>query len=137
MAANLDRAESALTAVSDIAYVRAIDSSGNSVRISKADLASVLGDFYLDNKYGKEKINSNVDINLDLFKSSGAYRLDKPKSITGTGWTYGTFYGSLFVIKGFGSDVLQIITPMSGAFVFIRFLWQNSQVWNTIKLATS
>ena len=45
MAANLDRAESALTAVSDIAYVRAIDSSGNSVRISKADLASVLGGF--------------------------------------------------------------------------------------------
>lgn len=43
MAANLDRAESALTAVSDIAYIRGIDSSGNSVRISKADLASVLG----------------------------------------------------------------------------------------------
>lgn len=45
MAANLDRAETSLTAVSNIAYVRAIDSSGNSVRISKADLASVLGAF--------------------------------------------------------------------------------------------
>ena len=43
MAANLDKAESSLTAVSDIAYIRGIDSSGNSVRISKADLASVLG----------------------------------------------------------------------------------------------
>lgn len=43
MAANLDRAETSLTAVSDIAYIRGIDSSGNSVRISKADLASVLG----------------------------------------------------------------------------------------------
>lgn len=43
MAANLDRAETSLTAVSDIAYIRGIDGSGNSVRISKADLASVLG----------------------------------------------------------------------------------------------
>ncbi len=43
MAANLDKAESSLTAVSDIAYIRGIDGSGNSVRISKADLASVLG----------------------------------------------------------------------------------------------
>jgi hypothetical protein len=43
MAANLDRAETSLTAVSDIAYIRGIDGSGNSVRISKADLANVLG----------------------------------------------------------------------------------------------
>ena len=43
MAANLDKAESSLTVVSDIAYLRGIDSSGNSVRISKTDLASVLG----------------------------------------------------------------------------------------------
>jgi hypothetical protein len=43
MAANLDKAETSLTAVSDIAYIRGIDGSGNSVRISKADLASVLG----------------------------------------------------------------------------------------------
>lgn len=46
MAANLDRAETSLTAVSDVAYLRGIDSSGNSVRISKADLASVLGGIF-------------------------------------------------------------------------------------------
>lgn len=44
MAANLDKAESSLSSVSDVAYLRALDSSGNSVKISKADLASVLGD---------------------------------------------------------------------------------------------
>jgi len=43
MAANLDKAESALTTVSDVAFVRAVDASGNSVKISKSDLASVLG----------------------------------------------------------------------------------------------
>lgn len=43
MAANLDKAESALTTVSDLSFIRGIDSSGNSVKISKADLASVLG----------------------------------------------------------------------------------------------
>lgn len=43
MAANLDKAESSLSSVSDLAYIRGIDASGNSVKISKADLASVLG----------------------------------------------------------------------------------------------
>ena len=43
MAANLDKAESSLTTVSDVAFVRAVDASGNSVKISKSDLASVLG----------------------------------------------------------------------------------------------
>lgn len=43
MAANLDKAESSLTTVSDLSYIRGIDSSGNSVKISKSDLASVLG----------------------------------------------------------------------------------------------
>jgi len=43
MAANLDKAENALTVVSDLAYIRGIDASGNSVQISKANLASVLG----------------------------------------------------------------------------------------------
>lgn len=43
MAANLDKSESSLSSVSDVAYVRGLDSSGNSVKISKSDLASVLG----------------------------------------------------------------------------------------------
>lgn len=38
-----DVKESALSTASDCAYVRALDSNGNSIRISKADLASVVG----------------------------------------------------------------------------------------------
>ena len=50
MAANLDKSENSLTSVSTLTYLRGIDASGNSVKISTSDLASVLGD-------------SNVNIN--------------------------------------------------------------------------
>ena len=43
MAANLDKAENQLSQVSDFAYLRAVDGSGNSVQISKANIASILG----------------------------------------------------------------------------------------------
>lgn len=134
MAANLDRAETSLTAVSDIAYIRGIDGSGNSVRISKADLASVLGDNYLGQSYGKQKIDNNTDLNLDSYKTPGAYRIDNPRTITGTGYADGSFYGSLFVIKGYQGDVLQIITKMTGSVCYVRFFWSNSPTWRTVKI---
>ena len=57
MAANLDKAESSLSSVSDVAYLRAIDASGNSVKISKADLASVLGgEFSIANSTAKQML---------------------------------------------------------------------------------
>jgi hypothetical protein len=43
MAANLDKSENSLTSVSTLTYLRGIDASGNSVKISTSDLASVLG----------------------------------------------------------------------------------------------
>lgn len=43
MAANLDKAENQLSQVSDFAYLRAVDGSGNSVQISKANIATILG----------------------------------------------------------------------------------------------
>lgn len=39
-----DKREDQLTTASDMAYVRALDSNGNSIRISKADLASVVAE---------------------------------------------------------------------------------------------
>lgn len=43
MATNLDKSENTLTEVQSVSFVRGIDGSGNSVRISAANLASVLG----------------------------------------------------------------------------------------------
>jgi len=43
MAQNLDKAENQLSKVSDFAYLRAVDGSGNSVQLSKADIAWILG----------------------------------------------------------------------------------------------
>jgi hypothetical protein len=83
MAANLDRAETSLTAVSDIAYIRGIDGSGNSVRISKADLASVLG--ALDIGIFFKKINfASVDSGLIHIIVAG-YDLHKCHEIIVTG----------------------------------------------------
>lgn len=48
-----DVKESALSAKSDFAYVRALDSSGNSIRISKSDLTSVIGNVIGINKFLK------------------------------------------------------------------------------------
>lgn len=56
MAANLDKSENSLTSVSTLTYLRGIDASGNSVKISTSDLASVLG----------EGANFNVSFSGDL-----------------------------------------------------------------------
>lgn len=58
-----DVKESALSTASDCAYVRALDSNGNSIRISKADLASVVGEL-LGNPLGFKRVltsNDNMD----------------------------------------------------------------------------
>lgn len=39
-----DKQESALTQQSDCKWVRALDANGNSIRISKEDLAAVVGE---------------------------------------------------------------------------------------------
>ena len=74
MAANLDRAESSLTAVSDVAYLRGVDSSGNSVRISKADLASVLGVMQNKNIPQEKDLNDIKNVGFYLIQViDGAY----------------------------------------------------------------
>ena len=70
MAANLDKAESSLTTVSDLAYIRGVDASGNSVKISKSDLASVLG----VNKYIKEFSVPGPDGYNSGIKADGGYQ---------------------------------------------------------------
>ena len=44
MATNLDKSENTLTEVQSVSFVRGIDGGGNSVRISAANLALVLGE---------------------------------------------------------------------------------------------
>lgn len=116
MAANLDRAETSLTAVSDIAYVRAIDSSGNSVRISKADLASVLG--------GIKTILTTSD-NLNDIKTQGVYVWSNSGVAGGLPSSYPTSNGSgvLNVINGNESSI-QYLKSRNGS------MWKRG--WNHV-----
>lgn len=64
-----DVKESALSTANDCAYVRALDSNGNSIRISKSDLASVVGGL-LSNAIPKsvdigKVVSSNYDNDLN------------------------------------------------------------------------
>lgn len=49
-----DKQESALTQQSDCKWVRALDSNGNSILISKEDLASVVGELFRCIPSGKQ-----------------------------------------------------------------------------------
>lgn len=75
-----DKREDQLTTVSDMAYVRAIDSNGNSIRISKADLASVVAGLIgtaTPDKNGLMSANDKKYFNLISFGSGGTNRLIK------------------------------------------------------------
>ena len=61
MATNLDKSENTLTEVQSVSFVRGIDGSGNSVRISAANLASVLGAFGGVSQVVNVPPNSNMD----------------------------------------------------------------------------
>ena len=105
MAANLDKAESSLTAVSDVAYIRAVDSSGNSVRISKADLASVLG------VVSKVSCVANISAPSDLNNATdiGSFVCsNNVNTPTGTGG-----FGLLIVFKR-NADIVQVFFPTGG-----------------------
>ena len=66
MAANLDKSENSLTSVSTLTYLRGIDASGNSVKISTSDLASVLGVAFM-NKDGNGVSNDFNDFGTGVF----------------------------------------------------------------------
>lgn len=103
MAANLDKAESSLTTVSDLSFIRGIDSSGNSVKISKTDLASVLGVAHFESK----------TIATDLASlPNGVYATNNA-----TNFGLGSIYGSnrIMVIKcHLGLDYMYMAIDMEG-----------------------
>lgn len=127
MAANLDKAESSLTAVSDIAYLRGIDSSGNSVRISKADLASVLGGIYIELQNEALDLNS-VRSNRVIFINNQSLVSNRPAGM-------GNDRGFLWVFQS-SSYVGQIMYDQEGK-QFWRWgltdgtFWGN---WQTIEV---
>jgi hypothetical protein len=83
MAANLDKSESSLSAVSDLSYIRGIDANGNSVKISKSDLASVLGARLFVANYAN---NINTGDGTSGFWFINGYTLGAPLAENEYGW---------------------------------------------------
>ena len=85
-----DLKESAMTQQSDCKWVRALDANGNSIRISKEDLASVVGELLNPLKI-KGILNSTTDLNQLI--ETGIYYwyvevgipLNAPSGISGRG----------------------------------------------------
>lgn len=122
MAANLDRAETSLTAVSDIAYIRGIDGSGNSVRISKADLANVLGVYVVVPGTGTIDLNEQTTPGHYFIRDSAV--INAPH----------TSWGFLFVLSSNQGYFAQFWLPDNEDKIYYRRKpsgsWTN---WLTIK----
>jgi hypothetical protein len=130
MAANLDKAESALTTVSDVAFVRAVDASGNSVKISKSDLASVLGVPFIKNVTITDMNSSDcMDNIISAFKTSEVSNL--PDGMT----TGSSVYCLCVCFKNsvFTSQSLYV----SNSEMYIRFVWggDHSRPWKKVTFA--
>lgn len=129
MAANLDKAESSLTTVSDLSYIRGIDSSGNSVKISKSDLASVLGGFKnVDFRYLPTSSGQSGDLDqANMFEHGYGFRC---------GWCNNnnipslTFQSDLGYCIDFNMGAQLIFEYPGGNSVIFRF--RNGKVWETI-----
>ena len=104
-----DKQESALTQQSDCKWVRALDSNGNSILISKEDLASVVGELIgvaTDDKDGlmpkgsyRKRDQLSGDIDLNEIMDNGYYSLS-------------ILSGKTNFPDGFGGyGVLEVINP--------------------------
>ena len=120
-----DVKESALTQQSDCKWVRALDANGNSIRISKEDLASVVGELARNLIFGKFGMKSNVNAN-DLIET-GSYYLT-------TGITNARTWTFFEVIRISNSNVIQKELTADGLNYRIRTCFEG--VWKEWKEIT-
>lgn len=107
-----DLKESALTQKNDCKWVRALDENGNSIRISKEDLAAVVGELIGTANAGQDGLlskdgffyrgNINAGSNLDDYVKAGWYYLNNNK--TSGIPTYG-----ILVVYSAGGCVRQLV----------------------------
>ena len=119
-----DRIENNLPAQSDAAYVRALDNSGNPIRISKADLAQVVAELIPIFPF-KGTIPKGTDINtvtgIGVYDLMGAY-VNAP---------FTTSWGQLVVLGKVNKS--QFITQLTST-DFHGFMRENTDVneWTQI-----
>lgn len=118
--------EEVMTVKDDCQYVRALDANGNSIRISKEDLAKVLGELMLK----RGQLPNHTDLNT--LQSNAVYYV--------SGWgspNYENFptgdvylYGILIVLTPMPDSVIQIYVPDSADIsCYIRSLNSDWKKW--------
>lgn len=118
-----DKKENELTSANNFKWVRALDSNGNSIRISKSDLVSVLEG--LINPYKIINRFYATDDNLSNATEVGIYELGQPDS----GYTGPNDHGTLFVTKTLLGSLVQTMISIRGK-IFIRFRSGSSGIWS-------
>lgn len=89
-----DKQESALTQQSDCKWVRALDANGNSIRISKEDLAAVVGELLQKNYLYPFQRRSVPESDLNRFVNPGWGMIagDSFKNIPNGAYKFGTVF---------------------------------------------
>jgi len=117
MAANLDKSENSLTTVSTLTYLRGIDASGNSVKISTSDLASVLGVFLGKDGALNGDLSQWLETNFPRGKASGIYVNTITRDTSGTYNNYSVLV--TIVLRNYGLQ-LSVNTDLR-----VRKIYQN------------
>ena len=128
-----DRKENELTKANNFDYVRALDSNGNSIQISKSDLVSVLEELIGLNLYLKRNDNGGIE-SFAFNNNPGIYTIndstDKEEAPQGA---YG--FGLLLILKS-GSFYAQLYFPNKGAegiYTRTKYLNQEPTGWINLK----
>ena len=122
-----DRKENELTKANNFEYVRALDSNGNSIQISKSDLVSVLEELlgFPFSQKGDFKKGDNVD----NFTESGIYAVntlpDEDDSNTPINLGILLVFKSKINSAQGGSPILQIMYEYNGSKFLFRNFWDD------------
>ena len=128
-----DVKESAMAQKNDCKWVLALDSNGNSILISKEDLASVVGGLLNPLFIFKEALATGTDLNT--VKTAGIYRLtgSYPNAPFTQSW------GCLIVLPiSYGADYIQIAVESTSQYfeIYTRNDVSNSSSWKKIALSS-
>ena len=114
-----DVKESAMAQKNDCKWVRALDSNGNSILISKEDLASVVGELLKINTYFKA-FSRIKPSEIDSIRNNGVYWVDESEDIPSIKNTCLLVFNSSF------NNTIQFIASYTGATLKYRIKWVSN-----------
>ena len=115
-----DKKEKDLTKVSDAAYIRALDSNGNPVLISKADLAQVAAELIWIKLSPEDSFNGD----FNTLTANGVYRFGGESTNCPAGATAGGLAIVVCWHSQWGDVVAQFVTNDRNKW-YVRTKWYN------------